>query len=199
VARAVTAAHLLALLGAAACAGLAAWLFVPQPGLLLTRLRAAPDAPGHAGADAGPDSALVAELIAATLAGGLPVPTALHAVAAALAADAGDGQARCRSPLADALDVMAGAVGAAQPLRSVPDELAPVADAVTFAAATGAPVVPLLIHAAAAVRRRRRDAAVRAAGRLAASLVMPLGLCALPGFLLLGVAPVVVRLVVSLG
>ncbi len=139
------------------------------------------------------DAALAADLVAAALSGGLGIASALTAVAAAGSHDG-------RSPREwSAMDQVAGlASGVAPGARPLPAAYLSIADAVTFAASTGAPIVPLLTQAAATARRRRRDGATKAAGQLAASLVLPLGLCALPGFLLLGVAPVVLRLVLSL-
>lgn len=182
---------------AAILAALAVWLALPPPSL--RRLAGRPAGYASWGrrraARSGLDGALVAELLAATLAGGLAVPQALRSVAAAGEASGLDTDGQ----LAAALDLLAGAAAASAPVAQlVPAPLRPVAEAVEFAMSTGAPVVPLLVQAATVARRRRRDAGVRASGRLAASLVLPLGLCALPGFLLLGVAPVVVRLVSSL-
>jgi tight adherence protein B len=80
-------------------------------------------------------------------------------------------------------------------LRPV-DESA-VDDVLDLAESAGAPAADLL--GSAAIQRRR---AVRAAGRRAAAdlgvrLLLPLALCVLPSFLLLGVAPVVVGLISS--
>ena len=53
----------------------------------------------------------------------------------------------------------------------------------------GAPAVDLLRSAATDARRRARtDGRLRAA-RLGARLLLPMGLCTLPAFLLLGVGP----------
>ncbi|MGF1648318.1 MAG: type II secretion system F family protein [Kineosporiaceae bacterium] len=147
------------------------------------------------------DLALVVDLVAAALRAGLPLPLALRAVGEA-AQPATHDRRRTRGPgtgaglerLADVL-----ATGDDVTAVAVPPGLAPLVDAVDFAARTGAPLAPLLAEVARSVRRRRREASIRAAGRLSASLVLPLGLAALPGFLLLGVAPVVVRLMTALG
>ena len=50
---------------------------------------------------------------------------------------------------------------------------------------------PLLVGTAAALRAGRRAADEEAAERLAVRLVVPLGLCHLPAFVVLGIAPVV--------
>jgi Flp pilus assembly protein TadB len=147
------------------------------------------------------DLALVIDLVAAALRAGLPLPLALRAVADACLPEApgedgpgGAGTAAGLAGLADGLET-----GDRVTAIPAPPGLAALVDAVDFAVGSGAPLAPLLSEAARSVRRRRREAAVRAAGRLSASLVLPLGLAALPGFLLLGVAPVVVRLVTDLG
>jgi pilus assembly protein TadC len=169
------------------------------------------------------DLALVIDLVAAGLRAGLPLPLALRAVAEACGrggpggptgpggsgATGPDpapgpelrpdpGAARDAAPglrrLADVLETGDRVTGVA-----VAPGLGALVEAVDFAARSGAPLAPLLAEAARTVRRVRREAAVRAAGRLSASLVLPLGLAALPGFLLLGVAPVVVRLMTGLG
>lgn len=76
-------------------------------------------------------------------------------------------------------------------LRDFGEELA-------FAHATGAPTVELLELTAVQARRRRRQVVEEQAARLAVKMVLPLGLCFLPGFILLGVIPVVLGLVEKL-
>jgi len=68
------------------------------------------------------------------------------------------------------------------------------ADPLLLSVRTGAPVAELLSSAASSARSRRRWDAEAAAAALSASLVLPLGLCTLPAFLLLGVVPVVISL-----
>lgn len=55
----------------------------------------------------------------------------------------------------------------------------------------GASPTALLVGTAAALRAGRRAADEEAAERLAVRLVVPLGLCHLPAFVVLGIAPVV--------
>lgn len=55
----------------------------------------------------------------------------------------------------------------------------------------GASPAPLLEGTAASLRAGRRAADEEAAERLAVRLVLPLGLCHLPAFVVLGIAPVV--------
>lgn len=63
--------------------------------------------------------------------------------------------------------------------------------------AAGVPAVDLLRASAAAERQRARtDARIRAA-RLSSGLLLPLGVCTLPAFFLLGVAPMVLSVLLS--
>ena len=59
----------------------------------------------------------------------------------------------------------------------------------TLAQRAGAPAVELLRASAADARRRRRTDGRLKAARLGSRLLLPMGLCTLPAFLLLGVAP----------
>lgn len=68
---------------------------------------------------------------------------------------------------------------------------------VRLAERAGAPVVELLMSASRQRRRAARAAGRRAAATLAVRLMLPLGLCVLPSFMLLGVAPVVLAIVSS--
>ncbi|WBU36867.1 type II secretion system F family protein [Homoserinibacter sp. YIM 151385] len=68
-----------------------------------------------------------------------------------------------------------------------------------LAAAAGIPVGSLLRGEAAAGRRRARSRARGVAAQLGARLMLPLGLCVLPSFIALGVAPVVLALLSSTG
>ncbi|NYJ16118.1 type II secretion system F family protein [Nesterenkonia sandarakina] len=77
------------------------------------------------------------------------------------------------------------------PLREYGQELA-------FAHATGAPTAELLELTATQARRRRRRAVEEQAARLGVQMVLPLGLCFLPGFILIGVIPVVLGMVQEL-
>ncbi|MGN6503766.1 MAG: type II secretion system F family protein [Pseudolysinimonas sp.] len=80
---------------------------------------------------------------------------------------------------------VAGACG----LAGIDPRSADVDEVLGFASAAGVPVVALLRSAADEHRRRARaDAAARAA-RLESRMLLPLGLCILPAFVLLGVVP----------
>lgn len=137
--------------------------------------------------EAAPDTALLLELVAAALSAGAPVPRALSTIADELPGDVGAGLRRAAGALA---------LGASWSTAwaDVPAAVRAVGDALEPTATTGASPVPLLRSAAAAARRRRRAAGRAAAGRVGVWLVLPLGLCFLPAFLLLGVVPVVLSI-----
>lgn len=139
----------------------------------------------------GVDEAVVCDLVAAALESGAATSTALAQVALALAAVPG------ADPRGLATDLRRCAVGLDTGdlrLVVVDDALLPLLDAVEFSLRTGAPAGRPLQLAADEVRRAQEQRTATATARLAAMLVLPLGLAALPGFLLLGVAPVVVQL-----
>jgi len=137
--------------------------------------------------DVDPDPALLLDLVAAALAAGAPMPRALSTVADALPGRVGAPLRRAAGALALGSSWHAAWADAPPAARAVADALEPTA-------AAGASPVPLLRAAAAASRRRRRAAGRAAAGRLGVWLVLPLGLCFLPAFLLLGVVPVVLSI-----
>jgi len=141
--------------------------------------------------DDGVDEAVVCDLVAAALDAGVGTAGALREVARALDEVPGadpDGRADDLRRCAVGLDT-----GDFR-LVVVRVDLEPLLDAVRFSVRTGAPAGRPLQLAAEEVRRAGEQRAATATARLAARLVLPLGLCALPGFLLLGIAPVVVEL-----
>lgn len=77
------------------------------------------------------------------------------------------------------------------------DDRASVARILSLAGRAGAPAVDLLRSAAAQARRRRRMRGRSDAAALAVRSMVPLGVCVLPSFMLLGVAPVVLSIVSS--
>lgn len=133
------------------------------------------------------DSALLLDLLAAALAAGAAPTAALAVVGDAVGGARGAALRR----VADLL------VLGAEPDRAwggAGRELADVRRCLQLAGATGAPVAGLLRQAADERRRAAHSDAVAAAARLGVRVVLPLGLCALPGFAALGVAPVVLGL-----
>ncbi|MGO4595333.1 type II secretion system F family protein [Leifsonia sp. 2TAF2] len=73
----------------------------------------------------------------------------------------------------------------------------PVRSVIDLAASAGAPAAELLTAAARQQRRSARADARRSAATLGVRLLLPLGLCVLPSFLLLAVAPLVLSLLSS--
>ena len=168
--------------GLAAAAG--AWLVIGRsepPGERRARLAAEADLP-----------ALVL-LLAAALRGGAPPATALGVCRAALPGGAADRLEPVQARLALGVDPVA----VWESL--VPDPvLAPLARTMSAAARSGASVADaierLAVDLARTARARREDRA-RAVGVKAA---LPLGLCLLPAFLLIGVVPVVAGLLATI-
>jgi pilus assembly protein TadC len=136
---------------------------------------------------------MVVDLLAATLASGAPMGSALTAVRLALDPPA----SHVLAPIVSAMELGADAADA---WASVIDDpvLGSVATAVVRSARTGAPLVTTLSRLAEDLRRERRtvvDVAARTAGIRA---VVPLAACFLPAFVLLGVVPVVAALATGL-
>ena len=133
------------------------------------------------------DVALVLALVEAALTTGSAIPTALTAVGRAIDGVAGAALARAGSALVLGASWSAAWAGAPATVR-------PVRDALTSAWIAGAPPVPGLRARAERLRRERRRAVRTAAGRLAVHLVLPLGACFLPAFVLVGLVPIVLSL-----
>ena len=142
------------------------------------------------GPDGGADPALLLDLMAVALAAGAPLPAALSAVGAAW--PGADGRSLVRAARARELGApwdVAWAGGGA---------VAAVAAALEPAWTAGASPGPLLRTAADRLRSRRGAQLRAAAARLGVRLVVPLGLCYLPAFVLVGLVPVVISLAVGL-
>jgi len=76
--------------------------------------------------------------------------------------------------------------------------LASIREALKFGAGTGAPSADILHAQAEQLRHRRKQEAERRAAALGTKLVLPLGLCALPSFVCLGIVPVLISLLPQL-
>jgi pilus assembly protein TadC len=161
----------------------------PVAGARLRRVAVAPGAPGQGGGgDGSPaDPALVLDLVAAAMAAGAPESGALAVVADAVGGP--DGQ--CLRLVAHRMRLGAGGDAA---WAGLPASLAALRRCVQLSAATGAPGAALLRESAQELRRARHRHAQVAAQRLGVRVVLPLGLCALPGFAAWGVVPVVLGL-----
>ena len=75
----------------------------------------------------------------------------------------------------------------------------PLASALESARSTGVPLGPMLLEAAAAERSAARAELERAAERLGVRVLVPLGVCVLPSFIVLGVAPVLITMLRGVG
>ncbi|MGW6129581.1 type II secretion system F family protein [Cellulomonas sp. NPDC055163] len=135
----------------------------------------------------GVDVVLVLDLLEVAVASGAALPRAVHAVGDAVGGD--DGAA-----LTAAARALVLGAGWSAAWSAVPGRLAPVAECLADSWSSGAAPGPRLRAAADEVNRDRRRSAREAAGRLGVRLVLPLGLCLLPSFVLLGLVPVVVSL-----
>lgn len=72
--------------------------------------------------------------------------------------------------------------------------LHPLEKALRFAHLTGAPAASLLRNAAGLKRRERSQKVARLGAQFGTRLVLPLGACALPAFIALGVVPLIIAL-----
>jgi len=129
----------------------------------------------------------LADLLAAAVTSGVAVPGALVAVGQAAGGERGRALSRAGAALARGASWSTAWVGC-------PVALEPLERALADAWHRGAAPVPVLRHVAASVRRERKATAGRAAARLGVRLVLPLGLCLLPSFALLGIVPLVLSL-----
>jgi len=146
------------------------------------------------------DVPVMLELVGAALRAGAGVPRALEATGAAVDSAAGsavgvsaDGAALRAA--ADALRLGADWDGA---WRRAPDRLGPVHRSLRGAWTDGASPSGALRAAGEELLRARRSAASTAAARLAVRLVLPLGACFLPAFVLVGLVPVLLALGIDL-
>lgn len=134
------------------------------------------------------DVAVLLDLADAALEAGASVPGTLEALGRALGGEVAGSHGTVLRRAGGALRL-----GAPwdEAWAGVPPALVPLADALEPAWVEGSAPGPLLRRAAAAVRAGRHRRAQVAAARMAVRLVLPLGLCFLPAFVLLGVVPVV--------
>jgi pilus assembly protein TadC len=146
-----------------------------------------PASPRLADQDAVP---AVVELIAGCLAAGLPMPAALDA-----ASVAGDEVTR-EACLAAAAALRRGAPAAeAWQTWFADPSLEPVARATSRTTTSGAGVADDLRRVAARLRARRHSRIQQRVQQASIWIVIPLGLCFMPAFILVAVVPVIVGLV----
>ncbi|GFZ86141.1 type II secretion system F family protein [Nesterenkonia alkaliphila] len=133
------------------------------------------------------DAAALLDLTAALLRAGVGIEAGLARLAHAVPG---------AQPLAGVHRALAAGASWEQAVDAVAEdpELRSFCDHLSFAYATGAPSARMLQAAAARARAERRHEAEAAAERLGVKMMLPLGACFLPAFILLGVVPVVVSM-----
>lgn len=129
--------------------------------------------------------AVVLDLVAAACESGASVPRTLGGVGAAVGGRRGAG-------LAEAGSRLVGGAPWAMAWAALPPGLSPVAEALRPAWEDGASPVAAVRAAARARRRAHHARALAAAERLGVQLLLPLALCHLPAFVVLGIVPVLV-------
>lgn len=139
------------------------------------------------------DLPVLVDLLAAVLVAGASVPAGVEAAATAVG---GPVAARLQPPLR-ALRLGADPAAVWSTLGGDP-VLGPLGRALGRVAVTGAPLAPTVLRLADAVRATRRAQREAAARRVGVLAVLPLGLCFLPAFVLVGVLPVVLAAVAAL-
>ncbi|MET0789173.1 MAG: type II secretion system F family protein [Cellulomonas sp.] len=133
------------------------------------------------------DAVLLLDLVDVAIAAGASVPGALAAVGEAIGGDQGEALTRGATGLLLGAPWQSAWAGAAPPLAAVVSVLEP-------SWTTGSAPGPALRGRADQLRRERRARARAAAGALGVHLVLPLGLCFLPAFVLLGLVPMILSL-----
>ena len=136
---------------------------------------------------------LVADLLSAALVAGVPLGQAIPAVARAVGGVAGSWLVAVhrRTELGESTEQ------AWSGLTGVPG-LGGIARAVVRSSRTGAPLAGVLTQAGEELRAEAGAAALELVRATAVRAVLPLGLCLLPAFALLGIAPIVGGLLPSL-
>lgn len=136
-------------------------------------------------------AALVIELVSTALASGTPIPRAFEVVGSAMDSDQGAGLAAVGRLLT------LGATWTEAWLQG-PRELFEIRDSLELSWSTGAPVAGLLASASARTRDRDLASAKARAQKLGVLVVLPLGLCFLPAFILLAIIPLLAHLGIGL-
>ncbi|WP_421743412.1 type II secretion system F family protein [Cellulomonas sp.] len=155
-------------------------------GRALSAPRAARHGPDAAVEQAAPlDAVLLLDLVDVAIATGASVPRAVSAVGAAVGGERGD--ALTRGATALLLGASWESAWSGSPVDDVVAALEP-------SWSTGSAPGPALRGRADQRRRDRRARTAAAAGSLGVQLVLPLGLCFLPAFVLLGLVPMLLSL-----
>lgn len=130
---------------------------------------------------------VILELLIAALQTGVSIPRALKAVGSATSGSDGARLVKAGRQLE---------LGASweQAWRNTRPELLVISDALRMAWEVGASPTASLRAAGEAAQRRQLENSKLAAARLSVRLVLPLGLCLLPAFVLIGLVPVLLSL-----
>ena len=156
------------------------WWWRPVPRV---RERAQPDDPALVPGLI--DAVLLLDLLDVAIGTGAPLPRALSAVGAAVGGQQGDELARGGAALL---------LGASWQSAWAGTGLTDVVGALEASWSSGTAPGPALRGRADQLRRDRRARTRTAAGALGVQLVLPLGLCFLPAFVLLGLVPMLLSL-----
>lgn len=179
-------AALLAWLAIGGMLGLAAGVVLgPMVGRMLGRLE--PAAIRRERQAVAADLPFAADLVAAALRAGLPMEAALRTVGSAIRGPVG----RDLICVADGLDLGLDPAIAWNALRGTAGGVR-MADAVARTADSGAAIARSLERLAEDLRAARSVSVDGAAQRVGVLIVLPLGLCFLPAFVLAGIVPVIV-------
>lgn len=138
------------------------------------------------------DGAMAADLLQAALKAGTSIPGALIALDVAL----GEEEESSGLQVVGRLLVMGATWDEAW--NDVPARFDMLRDALQPAWEDGAAPLPLLERGAQMLRQSRERQAREAAARLGSLLVLPLGLCFLPAFVLIGIVPVIAAAGISI-
>jgi Flp pilus assembly protein TadB len=168
--------------GAGAVAAVTVWVVLGRsepPAARRRRLRVRAELPHLVG------------LFAATVSGGLPPADALQLVCAALPGPA----AEALSQLPPRIRMGVDPIEVWRSLEAADPPLAPLGRTLARSARTGEPVAEALARLGTELASHARAEVEDAARRVGVQAAVPLGVCLLPAFLLLGVVPVVASLV----
>ena len=138
------------------------------------------------------DCAMAADLLQAALCAGSSIPGALAALDRALQEE------REATGLDTAARMLMMGGRWEEAWHGVPARFDSLKDALQPAWEDGAAPIPLLLRGAELTRQGRQRHAREAAARLGSQLVMPLGLCFLPAFVLIGIVPVIAAAGISI-
>lgn len=131
------------------------------------------------------DPAIACELVGAVLRSGASVPAALEALGLVVGGRSGH-------ELAVAARMLRFGSAWPEAFAQVSPEWSPVTDALQLAWTDGVAPDSMLAATAGALRASRAARAREEAERLGVRLVLPLGLCLLPAFVLIGLVPVMI-------